>query len=96
MRSPYDQKHWKLLKADIIRRHPLCLMCLNSTPKKITPAKHVDHISGFSSRSEFFDRSNLQPLCVRCHSKKTHTAGGPDYLRKAKERLENKPTRFKI
>ena len=94
MPSPYDQKHWKLLKADIIRRHPLCVMCLQS--RRVTAAKHVDHINGFKSRSEFFNRNNLQPLCVSCHSKKTNQAGGPDYLRKAKKRLENKPTRFKI
>ena len=47
MRSPYDQKHWKLLRAEILSRHPLCIICLNSTPVKITPAKHLDHKNGF-------------------------------------------------
>ena len=94
MKNLYDHPHWKLLRAEILSRHPLCVMCLQS--RRVKAAKHVDHINGFKSRSEFFDRSNLQPLCVRCHSKKTNQAGGPDYLRKAKEKLQKKPTRFKI
>ena len=92
MRTPYGNRDWIKLRKEIIARHPLCVACLNA--RRITKAEHVDHIRGFKSRAEFFDRDNLQPLCRSCHSKKTHTAGGPDHLRRAQSKLG--PKRFKI
>ncbi|MDZ4394088.1 HNH endonuclease [Cypionkella sp.] len=32
----------------------------------------VDHIKGLRNGGDPFDLSNLQTLCVSCHSKKTH------------------------
>ena len=87
MRSPYSHRHWLILRRQILATHPLCVICLEARPRRVRKADHVDHINGFNSRREFFDTNNLQPLCVSCHSKKTHTSGGPDYLRRSKERL---------
>ena len=88
MKSPYNHPHWRLLRKDLLKSHPLCKMCLEN--KLIKKADHIDHIHGFNSRSQFFDRDNLQPLCISCHSKKTHTAGGPDWIRRQKEKLGEK------
>ena len=88
MKSPYLHKHWKRLSKAFLKAHPLCMMCL--AKRIITPSRHADHINGFKSRSQFFDISNLQALCIPCHSKKTNTAGGPDWIRRQTEKLGEK------
>ena len=70
--------------------NPLCEMC----EKKglLEPSRHVDHVRGWKTRSEFFDVNNLQALCVSCHSRKTNTT---DYLReKAEEKCRIKEFRI--
>lgn len=39
----------------------------------------VDHINGWRNKIEFWDKRNWQPMCVRCHAKKTNMEihGGP-------------------
>ena len=92
MRNPYEHPHWRHLRNQYIFANPLCKMCRDKNI--IEKATEVDHIHGFKNRGQFFNYNNLQSLCKSCHSKKTHTAGGPDYIRKAREKLGIKS--FKI
>lgn len=34
-------------------------------------ATEVDHIKGWKNQREFWDKRNWQPVCKRCHSRKT-------------------------
>ncbi len=81
----YHRKAWKVLRLEILREHPYCRMCLKK--RIFTKATHIDHINGFNNEDEFFDRDNLQALCLPCHSSKTHAAGGDDWLRRRKAKL---------
>lgn len=57
----YDSK-WAKARADFLHKHPWCVMC--------DAAAHVvDHrIPHRGNMHLFWDKSNWQPLCVRCHS----------------------------
>ena len=88
MKSPYNHPHWKRISKAFLKAHPLCIMCL--AKRIITPSKHTDHINGFENREQFFNWNNLQALCIPCHSKKTHTAGSEDWLRRQSKKLGEK------
>jgi len=53
----------------VLEEEPLCRMCMKEG--KITAAQMVDHIKPRSKGGADFERSNLQPLCNKCHAKKT-------------------------
>jgi 5-methylcytosine-specific restriction endonuclease McrA len=94
----YSSKRWQRLRADVIRRHPLCDRC------GLKPSEIIDHVipAGVvivqaktsrlylvDSYAGFFFRSNLQGLCRVCHGHKTeedkaHDGAWPDAV--AKER----------
>lgn len=59
-------KLWKAIRRNVLTDQPLCVMC--ERIGRIREAVAVDHIDGDSSNNK---RSNLQPLCVSCHSRKT-------------------------
>jgi 5-methylcytosine-specific restriction protein A len=55
----------------VLDGEPLCRAC---SSKGITrPANQVDHINGDATNN---DMNNLQPMCARCHSRKTATENG--------------------
>ena len=81
----YHRKAWKVLRLEILREHPYCKICLKK--RIFTKATHIDHINGFNNEDEFFDRDNLQALCLPCHSSKTHAAGGDDWFRRRKAKI---------
>lgn len=62
----YQSARWKTIRAIVLREEPLCRHCY--AKNIITMATEVDHIDG---NYRNVDRSNLQPLCKPCHSKKT-------------------------
>lgn len=64
----YKTKAWRQLRDQVLSEEPLCRMCRNAMPS------HVDHIIPIVDRPDLaFKRSNLQALCVSCHSRKTVT-----------------------
>jgi len=64
---------WLKLRRSVLQEEPLCRHCLEQGIT--TVATDVDHIIDRSKtdQSMWLDRSNLQPLCHSCHSKKTAT-----------------------
>lgn len=58
---------WRKASADFKALHPICC-----TPGCGKPTKMVDHIKPHRGDLVlFWDRSNWQPFCWRCHSRKT-------------------------
>jgi len=67
----YDSR-WKKARERFLKINPLCNECLKE--KNIVPATVVDHIVPHrGDKNLFWDESNWQPLCKRCHDKKTRT-----------------------
>jgi len=53
---------WRAARVDFLARHPRCAMCGN-------PANTVDHIIPHRGDDRlFWDRTNWQALCARCHN----------------------------
>lgn len=67
----YGEK-WQRARRIFLASHPLCVRCLKE--KKITKATVVDHIIPHRGDPRlFWDQSNWQALCKRCHDRKTMT-----------------------
>jgi 5-methylcytosine-specific restriction protein A len=61
---------WRRESKKFLALHPLCEECLRHGIA--TPATVVDHIVPHRGDPKlFWDRSNWQALCKRCHDKKT-------------------------
>ena len=65
----YNSKEWRATRNYYIQMHPLCEEC--SRQNKTTGGYCVDHIKPISMGGHRTDRSNLQPLCRKCHDKKS-------------------------
>lgn len=77
--SWYYQKRWATIRLGQLSRQPLCERC--KTYEIITAAKHVDHVIPHKGDAKlFFDATNLQSLCVSCHSFKTTEEQKGNYL----------------
>lgn len=63
----YDRR-WRRLRAMILARQPLCVMCL--AENRVTPAIELDHIVPLRDGGDNSE-DNLQPLCKSHHSRKT-------------------------
>lgn len=69
----YDSR-WRKARLHFLRRHTLCVMC--EKEGKIKAATVVDHIVVHrGDKKLFWDKRNLQALCVSCHSRKTMMEG---------------------
>ena len=65
----YNYK-WKKFREEYLKRNPFCVECIKKG--KLTQAKVVDHIIPHKGDERlFWDESNMQALCIRCHNKKT-------------------------
>ena len=65
----YDHA-WRKASKEYLARNPLCVECLKRN--RVTAARVTDHIVPHKGDpSLFWDPSNFQGLCVRCHSRKT-------------------------
>jgi 5-methylcytosine-specific restriction protein A len=66
----YQSAEWRRARAAFLRDHPICV-----AEGCESPAEVVDHSAGHSGedwREKFWDRSNWQPMCRRCHNVKTN------------------------
>ena len=67
-RRGYGGKRWQRLRGVVLAKNPLCVACLERD--RTEPAVDVDHILP-KNEGGTDALSNLQGLCVSCHSKKT-------------------------
>lgn len=65
----YHTTKWRELRAYVLQCSPLCAMC--EQIGVVTLAQMVDHINPVRLGGEFWDQSNLQPLCNSCHASKS-------------------------
>jgi 5-methylcytosine-specific restriction protein A len=66
---------WRAARAAYLRAHPRCSECERNGC--LTAASVVDHIVAHKGDPvRFWDYANWQPLCKRCHDRKTATADG--------------------
>ena len=64
----YNSRPWRTLRKFILQGEPLCRECG-------VPASVVDHIRPISDGGARLDIENLQPMCARCHNKKSSREG---------------------
>lgn len=68
----YNETRWRDLSKSFLSKNPLCVQCLKSD--RITSSAVVDHIKPHrGDKTAFYNISNLQALCKRCHDMKTHS-----------------------
>ena len=65
----YRSTAWRKLRAEQLRRQPLCECCL--AQGRHTPAHIVDHIRPVNRGGAPLDLENLQSLCAACHNRKS-------------------------
>jgi len=66
---------WQRARLIYLREHPLCAICMEQG--LITAGEVVDHIIPHKGDYElFWDETNWQTLCKRCHDVKTATEDG--------------------
>jgi len=66
---------WRQARRVFLMEHPLCVACERNG--RLTAAQVVDHREPHQGDQErFWNRSNWQPLCVRCHNAKTASQDG--------------------
>ena len=59
---------WQKARARFLQAHPLCVMCQDMKPSRVTAAEVVDHIIPHKGdQTLFWDEANWQPLCKQCH-----------------------------
>lgn len=66
---------WQRYRLGYLANHPLCVGC--ESRGRIVPATVVDHIKPHKGDMIlFWDESNHQAMCKRCHDKKTASKDG--------------------
>lgn len=66
---------WQKARKYYLLAHPLCRM--HEQQGRLEPASVVDHIIPHQGdKTRFWDATNWQPLCKRCHDIKTATEDG--------------------
>lgn len=66
---------WRKAREGYLRAHPLCAKC--GDEGRLVAATVVDHIVPHrGDYQRFWDSSNWQPLCKRCHDRKTASEDG--------------------
>ena len=65
----YHTTRWRELRLSVLQASPLCVHC--EEVGVITLAQMVDHVKPVRLGGEFWNVSNLQPLCNSCHAVKS-------------------------
>ena len=67
---------WQKYRLGFLAKHPLCMRCCE-IKGRIVLATVVDHIQPHKGDMvSFWDKTNHQGLCKRCHDKKTASEDG--------------------
>lgn len=75
MNSKIYNNRWRKASKAYLKDNPLCVHCKKED--RLTPATEVDHIIPHGGdMKRFWDKSNWQSLCKKCHSKKTALEDG--------------------
>jgi 5-methylcytosine-specific restriction protein A len=68
-------KEWDRASREYLAQNPLCAECMRQGIR--SPSQVTDHIVPHKGDMIlFWDRSNWQPLCKRCHDRKTAIEDG--------------------
>lgn len=62
-------RRWKALRKQILEDNPLCIDCLKEGKTEV--AREVHHTIRHHGNPQIFWNSPLEPLCEKCHDKKT-------------------------
>lgn len=65
----YNTTQWRNVRELVLQSNPMCVHC--ESVGLITLAEMVDHIEPVRLGGNFWDMSNLQPLCNSCHASKS-------------------------
>ena len=68
-RGFYQSAVWRGVRAAFLREHPLCAHC--AARGRVVAAVVADHSVPLKDGGARLDWSNLCPLCVSCHNRKT-------------------------
>ncbi|MCR4627374.1 MAG: HNH endonuclease [Treponema sp.] len=63
--SLYESPEWRRRRAAFLKKYPICFICGG----KSTIVDHI--IPHRGDLTLFWDENNWQPMCQRCHSRKT-------------------------
>ena len=67
--STYNSTRWRRLRLLILNREPLCRE--HKQRDEIVAATVVDHIKPIQQGGEIWNEDNMQPLCTKCHNRKS-------------------------
>jgi len=65
----YHTTNWRAVRQAVLMSEPLCRGC--SERGEVVLAQMVDHIEPVRLGGNFWDVTNLQPLCNSCHASKS-------------------------
>ncbi|CCH54470.1 putative phage-related protein [Fibrisoma limi BUZ 3] len=68
-REIYGSSRWKKLSKSFRDKNPLCRQCKQTG--RLTPTYCADHIVPINEGGDPWDIGNLQPLCLKCHQRKS-------------------------
>jgi len=70
----YNYK-WRKARTTFLQSHPLCAHCMrDGLTEEATVVDHIEPHRG--DMTLFWNTANWQPLCKRCHDRKTATEDG--------------------
>ncbi len=68
---------WQKVREHFLRAHPLCVDPFSEHGGRPTAAEVVDHrVPHKGDQALFWNAANWQPLCKRCHDRKTAIEDG--------------------
>jgi 5-methylcytosine-specific restriction enzyme A len=64
----YHTHKWRQLSKRFLEDNPLCVQC--QSEGRVEAASVTDHKIRVKDGADFWDVSNYQPLCHKCHNRK--------------------------